>query len=515
MAESLQIERFATRSLVNFLLGCVAILICEFAESRGLINDLQESILRAVVWAAVCGFAVYNSVVFSLPWGATAAVIVFSLCTVTGFAVGIIKDLPAMDDTPLIGSHGPGRHLFEKTLAAGWAASVAYLFYPLHRALAGRTRELSETVDKLNREISVRKQAEAELRSSEENYRQVFDVTSDGLLVLQHDGRVAEANRAACRLLGWNYQELIGTRLEPPFAPSNCDSQQLCSASYIKADGTPLDVELQQHNITYQNSPHTLRVIRDVTDRKLAEERERQRRDELAHVGRVTMMGEIASGLGHELNQPLAAISTFSDACLTHLSSGDNRQSTIAPLLEKVREQSMRAGAIVHRIRRLLRKERSESRAVRVDNLFDEVLTLMDGDFRRHDISVVTRLPERPPEVWGDEIQLQQVLLNLLRNSTEALSQSEPPAREIRLDVRNGETAYVEIDVCDTGPGMSEETRDKAFDAFYSTKPEGMGMGLAICRTIVQAHGGSICLARNGHEGVTCCIRWRKRARAS
>jgi len=244
-------------------------------------------------------------------------------------------------------------------------------------------------------------------------------------------------------------------------------------------------------------------LVIDITDRRRAEETAQRHRDELAHVARLSTLGEMATGLAHELNQPLAAMATYADVCLARLASAPGDATAIVPILEKLKSQAFRAGSIVHRLRSFLRKTTFTRQQVRIDEAIGEVLALLELELKEQAISVDVQLPDSLPDVSGDAVQIEQVLLNLIRNALDAIVESDHSERRISLGAIELEE-FLEIHVKDTGSGLGEESCEKAFDAFYSTKRDSMGMGLPICRTIIEAHGGSISIQPEGEIGVAC-----------
>ena len=245
------------------------------------------------------------------------------------------------------------------------------------------------------------------------------------------------------------------------------------------------------------------RLQQEIVDRHHGEQRERELLAELAHTARLSTMAEMASGLAHELNQPLTAISTLAYVIAQIVRSDqqpDNRK--LAEMCGDVGNQALRAGRLVHRMREFVKKIEPSRVTLDLREVIDEVLGLMGNDFRLAKISVQVNLDEPLPATQADRIQVEQVLLNLMRNGLEAMqhAESEPHLLTLEAKAREG---YLEIAVGDTGPGIPDGSAHELFDTFYTTKPEGMGMGLAICRTIVEAHGGRIRAQPNTDRGAT------------
>jgi two-component system sensor histidine kinase TtrS len=235
----------------------------------------------------------------------------------------------------------------------------------------------------------------------------------------------------------------------------------------------------------------TVVVFRDVTERKQAAERIRHHQTELAHVARLSTIGELTSGIAHELNQPLTAIATNSRACVRMLESGHNNRGQCSDVMEKIAAQAERAGEVIRQIRRFVRKEQPSIGPTRLDHILDTVLGLLRPDAKRAGVEIKLDLQGGHRWVMAQEIQIEQVLLNLGRNAIEAMEDSEKD-RILTLGTRDLGGERVLLCVADTGPGLSAEIVERAFEPFVTTKPQGLGLGLSISAGIVDAHGGRL-----------------------
>lgn len=235
-----------------------------------------------------------------------------------------------------------------------------------------------------------------------------------------------------------------------------------------------------------------LGITRDITEHKWAEEQGRRHQTELARVARLSTMGEMATGLAHELNQPLSAIANFARGCIRRLRSGDVAPADLIEPLEEVCEQAERAGEIMRHVRDFVRKSEPRMTAVDINQVVRSVVKFTELEARQHETIVTLHLAAQQPRVWADSIMVEQVICNLVRNAMEAMAETRSLRREVMIrTVPQGEDA-IEIEVIDTGPGIDEAVIDQVFDQFFTTKPEGVGMGLSISRSIVESHGGSI-----------------------
>ncbi len=244
-------------------------------------------------------------------------------------------------------------------------------------------------------------------------------------------------------------------------------------------------------------------VVMDVTDRKQAEARERQQMSELAHAYRLATVGELATELAHELNQPLTTINNYSEACLRMLASDQVERTDIYEILERVSQQAHWAASIVRRLREFVGPHEPRFAAHDPETLVRDVLHLIETDARYQETHVDLAFAASLPQVRADAILVQQVVLNLTRNALEAMQSRPPPARRLTLAARLTDDGMVEISIQDTGPGIEPDTLEHLFDAFHTTKTGGMGLGLSISRSIIEAHGGHLRMTHTSPEGTT------------
>jgi PAS domain S-box-containing protein len=238
----------------------------------------------------------------------------------------------------------------------------------------------------------------------------------------------------------------------------------------------------------------------DIENRKRAEEDLRQSQNELAHVTRMTTMGELAVSIAHEVNQPLMAVVTNAGASLRWL-NGDTPDIPMArQALERIVRDGHRAGDIITSLRNLARKSAPRLDRLALDQVIPVVLDLLQSELQRHGVVAKAQLGDASIAIQGDSTQLQQVVLNLIMNAVEAMAGVDAGARRltVRAQARDGEAI---VSVTDTGPGLGTDDPDRLFEAFFSTKAEGIGMGLSICRSIIEAHADAIWAANNGTRG--------------
>lgn len=233
-------------------------------------------------------------------------------------------------------------------------------------------------------------------------------------------------------------------------------------------------------------------TIHDVTDRRRAEDEARVLQERLTHFSRLSTMGEMAAGLAHEINQPLAAIATYAQACQRLIRQPGLEIEDVLAALEQINAQALRAGEVIRRLRNFVKNREVKREPVNCSRLLEDLRTLAETDARLHNIRLRLDCEEPLPTVYADPIQLQQVILNLVRNAIDAMSEAPEDRREVVLTTRMAADREVEITVIDQGTGLAPEATEHLFNPFFTTKSSGTGLGLAISRSIVRAHGGRL-----------------------
>jgi C4-dicarboxylate-specific signal transduction histidine kinase len=244
-------------------------------------------------------------------------------------------------------------------------------------------------------------------------------------------------------------------------------------------------------------------TMTDIEDRKRAEEALRKANADLAHITRVTTMGEFVASIAHEVSQPLSAVVTNAEASLHWLAGSAPNIEKACEAVGRVVRDGKHAGEVIARIRALCRKSGVKRQRLDMNEAIEEVLALAQGEVRTKRVALCTDLATRLPPVLGDRVQLQQVVLNLIMNGIEAMSSVQDRPRELVIRTQEAEDDLVVVTVQDSGTGLDPKIKEQIFDAFYTTKGEGMGMGLSISRSIVQDHGGRLWASTNQGPGAT------------
>ncbi|NSL53999.1 sensor histidine kinase [Uliginosibacterium aquaticum] len=324
-----------------------------------------------------------------------------------------------------------------------------------------------------------------------------------GLRARDLSGRISYVNSAFCRMVGWNEDELVGLNAPMPFWFE--DSSEPLPASIAEEpararelrfqhrDGHVLDVLLYEAALIDADGHHSgwMGSVLDITERKRAEALARDQQEQLEATARLVTMGEMASTLAHELNQPLSAIASYSAGCLNALKAGRYDEKQFTDVLGKINHQAQRAGKIIHRIYGFVRRSESRRDRMDVNAAVLEATGLLEAETLRRKVRLQVELAMDLPQIIGDRVMVEQVMVNLLRNGMDAMRGT--PEAERLLRVRSESSGEgVRLVVQDQGSGIPAEIADRLFDSFFTTKPEGMGMGLKICRSIAEQHNGRL-----------------------
>ncbi len=242
---------------------------------------------------------------------------------------------------------------------------------------------------------------------------------------------------------------------------------------------------------------------RRLEEEEHAEEQARRINTQLAHIARLNTLGEMAGRLAHELNQPLTAITNYAQGCANRLETGKIEQPELRSVLELIRNAALRAGEIVDRLRSFVRRKGPNETVVSIETLIERVLHLLEPEVRHAAVRVEMELPKNLPPAFADDLQLEQVFLNLIRNALESMADTPPAERALRIVGELNDGREIDIRVCDSGAGIQPAASERMFEPFYSTKPEGLGMGLPVSRSIVEWHGGRLSAETNSGRG-TC-----------
>jgi PAS domain S-box-containing protein len=360
-------------------------------------------------------------------------------------------------------------------------------------------------IEDLQRAETALRESEQALRLSEHKLNLVINTIPVMAWSCTPDGRLEYWNQNLVDFVGLPFEEIVGFGFYRMFHPDDVELMRVTWEDVLKSKrGRPVDARIRRADGEYRwfnlrqnplldadgNVVRWYGVVVDIEDRKRAEESLRQSQSDLAHITRMTTTSELAVSIAHEVNQPLMAIVTNAGTCLRWLQAGrtDLKQARLAA--ERIVKDGHRAGEIISSIRAMAQKLPAKIERMDFKSAVRDVLDLLRGELRHRGIDLNLDVPERPIEVLGDRTQLQQVILNLVMNSAEAMASSA--AEKIITIACAAEGQDWKVGVSDTGAGVPVDQLDRVFEAFYSTKIDGIGMGLSICRSIIEAHGGRI-----------------------
>ncbi len=429
--------------------------------------------------------------------------LILALCTITGLIIFVL-------------TNRANREINQRNRAE---AALRRAHHNLEKRVADRTSELTRSVEKLRREITERHRAEAALRASEEKHRTLTENLSVGIFrsTPGPKGRYIDVNSAYLRMFGFeNKDDLLSLHAydlyQNPLDRDKFSKKMLRDGGvkneeivFKRRDGTlfygsatAVAVKDKDGRVSHYDG-----ILEDITELRHAKEEARERREEMAHLGRVAIMGELSASLAHELNQPLTAILSNAQAALRFIERDHVDINEIRDILMDIVADDRRAGNVIQRLRSLFRKGEIQKMAVDINQLIRDVIILVTTETMIRNVSIETMLAQHIEPVRGDKIHLQQVMINFILNASDAMSDAANGQRKIIISTRRGDAGMIDVRIRDCGSGVAEGIMDRIMEPFYTTKAEGMGMGLSINRTIIQAHGGQMWAANNSDGGAT------------
>jgi two-component system sensor kinase FixL len=357
------------------------------------------------------------------------------------------------------------------------------------------------------------------LLEREAHLQSILDTVPDAMIVADEKGLMQSLSSTAERLFGWPQADAIGQNLSilmpAPYKEGHDGYMQRYLTTGEKRiiglgrvvvgqrrDGSVFPMHLSVGEMRVADRRFFTGFVRDLTDRDQTEARLQQLQSELVHISRLTAMGEMASALAHELNQPLSAIANYLRGCRRLVDKNDPAdRPRLSEALDKAADQAIRAGAVIQRLRQFVGRGETEKRLERLPALIEEASALALIGARELGVRVTMTFNPACEMALVDRVQVQQVAINLMRNAVDAMRVG--PRRDLHVDVSPAGGGFIAVTISDTGSGIADETLQRLFQPFVTTKKEGMGVGLSICKTIVESHGGAIWAQNNPTGGAT------------
>ncbi|BCH31960.1 sensor protein FixL [Mesorhizobium sp. L-8-10] len=480
-------------------------------------TGLRGHFLKAVISSRFDGAAGY---LLAAAMVVPVFVVRLLLIPALGNTAVFILFVPVILVSAIAGGIGPGIFALVLSLAgtiyivdaaqAMWIQALVFALVGLMIAWIG------EMLHRARRAVG---KTEAALKAREAHLRSILDTVPDATVVIDDGGIITSFSAAAVRQFGFTEAEAIGRNVnllmpEPYHSEHDgyiqryltTDEKRIIGVDRVvvgrRKDGSTFPMKLSVGEMRSGDRKFFTGFIRDLTEREESAARLQEIQDELARLARLNELGEMASTLAHELNQPLAAIANYSQGCARFLAQLDGPAANrIREALEETAKQSLRAGGIIRHLREFVTRGETEKSAEDLRKLIEEAGALALVGAREQGVRSVFDFAPDTGEVLVDRIQVQQVLINLMRNAMEAMRESE--RRELSVRTASDRDGFVAVEIADTGPGIPEDIATRLFQPFVTSKASGMGIGLSISKRIVEAHGGSITLERNGKGGAT------------
>ncbi|HEY8037243.1 MAG TPA: PAS domain S-box protein [Methylobacter sp.] len=383
--------------------------------------------------------------------------------------------------------------------------TIASLNEKLEAKIRKQTNELTATNLNLIKKVEELRRSKHQLVEREAKLNSIFNASVEGIITIDMSDIIVSANAAVETIFGYKPEELIGCNISKLMKSSSPDyydppnavelDGQIREIEGIHKNGSIVPLDLSVAEFSIDNEHYFTNIVRDISLRKYREQQDKEHLDELAHVTRLGLMGEMASGIAHEVNQPLSAISSYAQASLNLINSEDESLDMVklCEILYKTQQQALRAGQIIHRMREFVKSHSKHRSTTDINALIHDAVSLCIGELKHNDIKLIFELEYNLPLIDADHIQIEQVIINLVRNSIDAL-RNLPAKQQRQLTIHSHLTLSngIQVRVKDNGPGLDEYQKQKILTPFYTTKADGMGMGLSISRSLVEAHEGTL-----------------------
>lgn len=391
----------------------------------------------------------------------------------------------------------------------------------LEEKILQQTRELIESNQALTKKIEELKVSKQQLQEREAKLNSIFNASVEGIITINRANIIVSVNAAVETIFGYTQEELIGCNIIKliPLSQSKKNEHpvnfflchhapkalgQIQEVEGVRKNGSIVPLDLSIAEFTLDGISYFTSILRDISSRKHQEQQNKEHLDELAHVTRLGLMGEMGSGIAHEINQPLTAIVNYTQACLNFIDVENPDLVKISDILHKTHKQALTAGLIIHRMRDFVKSQKIHRLTTDINMLIYDAVGLCAGDFKENNITPTFELAKNLPVIVIDNVQIEQVLINLFRNSVDALKNLSPKTQRLLL-IQTHQTNHrqIKISIRDNGSGIEQSQQQKIFTPFFTTKSTGMGMGLSISRSIVEAHNGVLRFTSSPEKGTT------------
>ncbi|MBF6649646.1 PAS domain S-box protein [Methylobacter sp. BlB1] len=400
--------------------------------------------------------------------------------------------------------------------------TIANLNKKLAQKVLKQDCDLSLSNQNLTQLVEELKHSKQQILEREAKLNSIFNASVEGIITCDMSCKIISANAAVETIFGYTEAELIGCSINKlmPLSQDKCSHRERKSyrqeadmpkvlgrireVEGMRKDGSavPLDISIAEFTLDGQN--YFTSIVRDVTQRKMQELQQKEHLEALSHVMRLGLMGELASGIAHEVNQPLTAIVNYAQACLRFIQADQPDLAKLRSILEKTHDQALKAGQIIHHMRDFVRSKKIHRSTADINALIENAVSLSITDLKQYNIQLSFNLADNLPSIYVDSVQIEQVILNLVRNSIDALKDvAHNKQRKLFIQTLLNDENFIEVKVKDNGHGLGESSQKKILTPFYTTKSSGMGMGLSISQSIVKSHDGSLHFASKAGKGST------------
>jgi two-component system, LuxR family, sensor kinase FixL len=391
----------------------------------------------------------------------------------------------------------------------------------LENDISKKTDHLTKSNNALKKMVDELNYSRHQLLEREAKLNSILNASIEGIIVIDTAGTIVSVNAAVENIFGYSAEELIGysVNLLMPITIRKKQAHylekylsifipkaigQVREVEGLRKDGTLVPLDMTIAEFPLDGVQYYSGIVRDVSARKFQELQEKEHLEKLAHVTRLGLMGEMATGIAHEVNQPLSAVVNYTQVCLRFIQNENPDLVKIGEILHKASQQALKAGQIIHNMREFVKQRKIHRSTADINELIYDAINLFEPDFKQHLIAIRFELTKSLPNVFIDRVQIEQVILNLIRNSIDALKElPQFTQRELSIETSLNDLNYIVVRVKDNGPGLTPIQREKILTPFFTTKSSGMGMGLSISRSLVEAHHGTLHFNSKEDKGTT------------